>query len=106
MRSYKQSYDGFVCALWQALGETTGGGDLGNLLTALEKRQQQVIFWLHDFDALLDNPDIDPRYNLQFTDSLNSTSPLVAGVCDFEVLSEVCICHRRKTVRVTFGFDC
>jgi hypothetical protein len=48
MRSYKQSYDGFVSALWQSLGETAGGGDLGNLLTALEKRQQQVIFWLHD----------------------------------------------------------
>jgi hypothetical protein len=72
MRSYKQSYDGFVGALWQPLGETAGGGDLGSLLTALENRQQQVIFWLHDFDALLDNPDIDPRYNLQFTDSLNS----------------------------------
>jgi hypothetical protein len=72
MRSYKQSYDGFVGALWQPLGETAGGGDLGNLLTVLEKHQQQVIFWLHDFDALLDNPDIDPRYNLQFTDSLNS----------------------------------
>ncbi|OQW91531.1 MAG: hypothetical protein BWK78_04355 [Thiotrichaceae bacterium IS1] len=72
MRSYKQSYDGFVSALWQPLGETAGGGDLGSLLTALEKRQQQVIFWLHDFDALLDNPDIDQRYNMDFMGSLNS----------------------------------
>lgn len=72
MRSYKQSYDGLVNALWQSLGDPAGASDLGQLLTTLEQRQQQIIFWLHDFDALLNNPDIDPRYNLQFTDTLNS----------------------------------
>jgi hypothetical protein len=72
MKSYKQSYDGFVHELWRQFDETAEKGDLGPLLTALEKRNQQVIFWLHEFDALLNNPDIDPHYNLQFMDSLNS----------------------------------
>lgn len=72
MKSYKRSYPGFVEALWQQLDEATGRGDLGQLLTTLEQHQQQVIFWLHDFDAILDNIEIDPLYNLQFIDSLNS----------------------------------
>lgn len=71
MRSYKQSYEGFVQTLRQQAGETASG-DLGSLLTALEQRSQKVVFWLHDFDALLDNPEIDERYNTDFADSLNS----------------------------------
>ncbi|OQW94048.1 MAG: hypothetical protein BWK79_07945 [Beggiatoa sp. IS2] len=71
MKSYKQSYDGFVQALWQQAGETAGS-DLGSLLTVLEQQPQKIVFWLHDFDALLDNPDIDERYNTNFTDSVNS----------------------------------
>lgn len=97
MRSYKQSYEGFAQVLRQQAGETANG-DLGSLLTALEQRSQKVIFWLHNFDALLDNPDIDERYNIDFTNSLNS-------IKNHRHWSLVCVTNRsyRKYVLIVKG---
>ncbi|MEI2769747.1 MAG: hypothetical protein V9G98_03080 [Candidatus Competibacter sp.] len=47
--------------------------DLGKLVTKLENSGQRVLLLLDHFDALLDNPDIDPKFDARFHDHLNSS---------------------------------
>ncbi len=74
LRAYKQSYAGFLGDLWRQFPHPTGKApqELGKLVTKLEDSGQRVLLLLDNFDALLDNPDIDPKFDARFHDHLNS----------------------------------
>ena len=44
------------------------------MLTALEKcaEGKRIVLLLHDFDAILNNPQIDPKYGVEFFNHLNA----------------------------------
>lgn len=86
LRSYKQSYAGFLSELWRQCPHANGEAvllDLGNLVTKLENSGQRVLLLLDHFDALLNNPDIDPKFDARFHDHLNSfkNHPRMALAC-------------------------
>lgn len=74
LRAYKQSYAGFLGDLWRQCPHPTGKApqELGKVVAKLEDSGQQVLLLLDNFDALLDNPDIDPKFDARFHDHLNS----------------------------------
>lgn len=74
LRSYKQSYAGFLSELWRQCPHANGEApqDLGKLVAQLEGSGQRVLLLLDHFDALLDNPDLDPKFDAQFHNHLNS----------------------------------
>lgn len=75
LRSYKQSYAGFLSELWRQCPHANGEAvlpNLGDLVTKLENSGQRVLLLLDHFDALLNNPDIDPKFDAQFHNHLNS----------------------------------
>jgi len=80
MKSYAESYSGFVQALAKQLivfmpeiepKKLLSLADIFAILESVEAPQRRL-FLLHDFDALLDNPQIDPAYNVDFFNSLNA----------------------------------
>lgn len=74
LRAYKQSYAGFLGDLQRQCPQPTGKApqELGKLVAKLEDSGQRVLLLLDNFDALLDNPDIDPKFDARFHDHLNS----------------------------------
>lgn len=85
LRAHKQSYTGFLDELWRQCPHSGGKAsqDLGKLVTKLENSGQRVLLLLDHFDALLDNPDIDPKFDARFHDHLNSLKnhPRMALAC-------------------------
>ena len=73
MRTCKESYTGFIQALWQQFG---GAGkkplNLGQLMTQSEESGKKIWILLHHFDSLLNNPQIDKRFDVKFFDNLNA----------------------------------
>jgi hypothetical protein len=80
MKSYAESYLGFIQALAvqtaQQIPAITSDQltDFAAIVTAWDKhaQQQRIVMMLHDFDAILDNPQIDEAYDISFFDSLNA----------------------------------
>ena len=85
LRAYKQSYAGFLGDLWRQTSQPNAKPpqELGKLVTKLEDSGQRVLLLLDNFDALLDNPDIDPKFDARFHDHLNSLKnhPRMALAC-------------------------
>jgi hypothetical protein len=80
MKSYAESYSGFIQALAvqtaQQIPTITSDQltDFSAIITAWDEhaKQQRIVMMLHDFDAILDNPQIDEAYDISFFDSLNA----------------------------------
>jgi len=73
MKSYRQSYAGFIESLWLQTGNSgEAPDDLARLLKGLQEQTGRILFILHNFDALRSYPDLDPKYNPRFFDHLNS----------------------------------
>jgi len=73
MRTCKESYTGFIHALWQQLGSMEKKPlNLGQLMTRFEESGKQMWILLHHFDSLLDNPQIDKRFDVTFFNNLNA----------------------------------
>lgn len=85
LRAYKQSYAGFLGGLWRQISQPNAKTpqELGKLVAKLEDSGQRVLLLLDNFDALLDNPYIDPKFGVQFHDHLNSLKnhPRMALAC-------------------------
>lgn len=74
MKTWKESYEGFIEHLSHQFG-TAGGKkprDLGAVVERLHKNGRGALLLLHHFDALLNNPDVDPGFGVRFFDQLNS----------------------------------
>jgi len=80
MKNYAESHAGFIADLKKQLAQSfpdaavkiaTG---LAQVLTALEKcaEGKRIVLLLHDFDAILNNPQIDPKYGVEFFNHLNA----------------------------------
>jgi len=73
MRIYRESYTGFIQALWQQFrGTGRKPLNLGQLMTQFEKSGKQIWILLHHFDSLLNNQQIDKRFDVTFFNHLNS----------------------------------
>jgi hypothetical protein len=85
LRAYKQSYAGFLGDLWRQISQPNAKTpqELGKLVDKLEDGGHRVLLLLDNFDALLDNPDIDPKFGARFHDHLNSLKnhPRMALAC-------------------------
>ena len=72
MKSFQASYDGMLRAIWVQLGRLgERPQDLAELCERAEYQARRIWLLLHNFDALLDNSHVDPRYNVAFYDTLN-----------------------------------
>ncbi|MDQ6962612.1 MAG: hypothetical protein Q9M28_08805 [Mariprofundaceae bacterium] len=73
LKSYKESYSAFIKELWRQLGSQ---GDmpteLASVLEHMEASKKTMLLIMHNFDILLDNPQIDSAFNVSFFDHLNS----------------------------------
>lgn len=85
LRAYKRSYAGLLGELWRQISQPNASTpqELGDLVAKLEEGGQRVLLLLDNFDALLDNPDIDPKFDTRFHDHLNSLKnhPRMALAC-------------------------
>ncbi|MCV6636104.1 hypothetical protein [Candidatus Albibeggiatoa sp. nov. NOAA] len=74
VKSYHQSYQGLIGAIWAGCQQSREleSLDFATLVTALEKLDCRVILLLNYFDALLNTPDLDAKYDMKFFDNLNS----------------------------------
>jgi hypothetical protein len=84
LKSYRESYAGFIQAVWAQLGQD---GDkpatLSELIERCEAGNDQIWLFLNNFDDLLDNPQVDPKYDTTFYDALNAcrNKPNITLVC-------------------------
>ena len=80
MKNYAESHAGFIADLKKQLAQSfpeaavkisTG---LAQVLTALDKcaEGRRIVLLLHDFDSILNNPQIDPKYGVEFFNHLNA----------------------------------
>lgn len=73
LKNYYASYHGLVNDLWEQLGHEGQKPDtLDALLERYNDHRKQIFLLFHHFDALLDNPQSDPQYNVAFYDTLNN----------------------------------
>lgn len=77
MAAYKKNHRALLAELWRqvrAAGVATAAGDddMAGLMHALEASSKPVLLLLHRYDALLNNPDLDPAFDLSFFDHLNA----------------------------------
>lgn len=73
MNTYKENYDDFIQILVQQLNEKNKElCDLEQLIFQMEKNKDNIIIILHHFDDLLDNVQIDQKFNLAFFKQLNT----------------------------------
>jgi len=84
LKSYRESYDGLMREIWSQLGkEGEKPSNLSELIERCEGRNEQILLFLHNFDALLNNPEVDLKYDTTFYDTLNycKNKPNIALVC-------------------------
>ncbi len=84
LKNYRESYDGLIREIWSQLGkEGEKPSNLSELIERCEGRNEQILLFLHNFDALLGNPHVDPKYDTTFYDTLNycRNKPNIALVC-------------------------
>jgi hypothetical protein len=73
MKTCRSSFAGFLTQLWEQTGmDGLRPADFGRLTRRFEKAERRVVFLFHQFDAILDNPDGDPRFDVKFLDGLNA----------------------------------
>jgi hypothetical protein len=73
MKTCRGSFAGLLSQLWERSGlDGIRPGDLGRLTRRLEDSGRRVVFLFHHFDAILDNPDGDSKYDVRFLDHLNA----------------------------------
>lgn len=73
LKSYKESYAAFIKELWRQLGSQGEiPSELASVLEHMEASKKPILLIMHNFDALLDNPQIDSAFNVSFFDHLNS----------------------------------
>ena len=84
LKSYRESYDGCLRAIWTQFGQDGSPPEsLSALIERCDGRSAQVWLLLDNFDALLDNPAVDPKYDTTFYDALNycRNKPNIALIC-------------------------
>jgi len=70
MRTCKENYAGFIRELWRQLkNDREQPTDLGQLVTQFEESDKKILILLHNFDSLLNNPQIDKRFDVAFFDN-------------------------------------
>lgn len=73
LKRHRASLAGLIADLWRQTGlPGHPPTSLGGLSDRLEREAPGATLLLHRFDALLDNPDLDPGYNDRFIDALNA----------------------------------
>jgi len=80
MKSYAESYNGFIQQISNQIVnqlpeiESQTLSSFGDISTVLDKyaEKRRSVLLLHDFDALLDNPQIDESYDVNFFNNLNA----------------------------------
>ena len=73
LKAHRYSYAGLIKALWAQSGLSGGSPrKLGGLVDRLAADGRPVCLLLHHFDAILDNPDLDPAFDVAFLDVLNA----------------------------------
>lgn len=95
MRSYVDKYQSLLREIQQKLEL---GGDvplkLGQLFTGLEKRRNRYVIILGNYDALLDNPDMNGNYDVDFFDDLN----FIKNKNNVSLLCSSCCAHNTLPV--------
>ncbi|MCP4109151.1 MAG: ATP-binding protein [Desulfobacteraceae bacterium] len=72
-QGYQNSYEGFSRAIRSEFGiEENFSTSLDGTIEEMQKKEKQNFILIDDFQYLPENPDIDPAYNQQFIDNLNS----------------------------------
>jgi hypothetical protein len=80
MKSYAASYQGFIADISGQLKQQSPAAkektiaDLAQFLTVFDEyaTSQYMVLLLHNFDALLDNPQLDEAYDVNFFNALNA----------------------------------
>lgn len=73
LKKHRASLAGLIADLWRQTGlDGHPPTTLGGLSDRLVREAPGAALLLHRFDALLDNPDLDPGYNDRFIDALNA----------------------------------
>ena len=80
MKNYAASYQGFIADITGQLKQQIPAAkektitDLAGFLTAFYEctTNQSMVLLLHNFDALLDNPQLDETYDVSFFNALNA----------------------------------
>lgn len=73
LKKHRTSLGGLIADLWHQTGlPGHPPTSLGGLTDRLEREAPGAALLLHHFDALLDNPDLDPGYNDNFIKALNA----------------------------------
>ena len=73
LKFYKESYTAFLKELGRQLDvQTEKATSLTDLFTKVECLNKPVLVLLHNFDAILNNPKLDPAFDSSFFDHLNS----------------------------------
>jgi hypothetical protein len=73
LKKHRASLSGLVADLWRQTGlDGHPPTTLAGLCDRLERDAPSAALLLHHFDALLDNPDLDPGYDDRFIDALNA----------------------------------
>ncbi len=84
MKHYRATYNGLVRELWSQLaGEEDAPATVSDVVERYEDGDDRIVLMLHNFDALLDTPDVDPKYNVAFYNALNymKNKPRIALIC-------------------------
>jgi hypothetical protein len=72
LKSYKESYDALILHIWDLMGKQgKKPRNLSELIDRAENKNGRVLLLLNNFDALLDNPKADPKFDMRFYDALN-----------------------------------
>src|SRR4030042_6539865 len=84
LKGYRENYDGFIQAIWLELnGEGEPPNTLIELIERYEECNEQLFIFLYNFDALLNDLQVDQKYDASFYDTLNyiRNRPNAALVC-------------------------
>jgi hypothetical protein len=84
MKSYKQSYDGFIGELQLQAGIDKFNTSLSNIIEELKTKHSKILFLLDNYDAILANSNIDKKYDTGFYNTLNAlknNSPVFSLLC-------------------------
>jgi hypothetical protein len=84
LKNYRQSYQGLIREICEQLGKPGAQPQaLSDVIEQCGQQAEHIVMLFHHFDALLDKPDLDPRYDVAFFDTLNyyRNRPNIALLC-------------------------
>ena len=102
LKGYQESYKAFCNAVFLSSDfKVRPPSSLNAVIKKLKETKKQTFLFIDDFQYISDNPNLDPKYNQQFIDYLNSirnTSGISLLAVSHEPLSKIIIFMGKKPV--------